>query len=293
MNGSNGTNGTSHEAKADPFADIKAHYKEHGWAYVPNVISKERAATIIERLWEVAKIQEKRGHSQFNPFMDPNASNVRIWYQPELHNIFEELAFNEDILALVTAGLGHRPILSNFNTNVARPGSESMALHSDQSITYPGPWDNTWVFNAIWCLTDVREENGATMYLPGSHKYTTRQQLPPNAPELLKPFELKAGGVILMSGALWHTSGANVTKDEDRVCLFSYYTSPHLRSQVNWATKLSRNIQDNMSTEHRRLLCLDEMVDLSAEGDFRYFSKQYPEHAKKKEAVKAPQALET
>jgi ectoine hydroxylase-related dioxygenase (phytanoyl-CoA dioxygenase family) len=129
------------------------------------------------------------------------------------------------------------------------------------------------------------------MYLPGSHKFTRRDQVPPNAPELLKPFELEAGGVILMSGGLWHTSGANVTKDEDRVCLFAYHTSPHLRTQVNWATVLSRDIQDHMTTEQRRLLCLDGMVDLSAEGDFRYLSKQYPEHVKKANGAKTADVL--
>ncbi|KAI8624671.1 phytanoyl-CoA dioxygenase family protein [Xylariaceae sp. FL1651] len=272
-------NGTTHEAKADPYADVKAHYKEHGWAVVPSVLSKERAATILDRLWEVARLQETRGYTGFNPFMDPNVSNVRIWYQPEIHSIFTELSFHPVALGLIEAALGHRPILSNFNTNIARPGSESMALHSDQSLTYPGPWDHTWVVNAIWCLTDVRKENGATMYLPGSHKFTTRQELPPNAPELLVPFNAKAGDLILMSGALWHTSGANRTENEDRALLFGYYTSPHLRTQVNWATKLSRNIQDHMTTEQRRLLCLDDMTDLSAEGDFRYLSKQYPDQA--------------
>ncbi|GAW26062.1 putative phytanoyl- dioxygenase family protein [Rosellinia necatrix] len=115
------------------------------------------------------------------------------------------------------------------------------------------------------------------MYLPGSHNFSVRQDLPLNASKLLVPFKANAGDLLLMSGALWHTSGANRTKDEDRAMLFAYYTAPHLRTQVNWATKLSRNIQDLMAPEQRRLLCLDDMVDLSVEGDFRYLSKQYPD----------------
>ncbi|KAI1348887.1 phytanoyl-CoA dioxygenase family protein [Xylaria sp. FL0043] len=280
-------NGTVAEIKVDQYADAKVHFKEHGWAVVPSVLSKEKAANILQKLWEVAAIQETRGYTQFNPFMDPNVSNVRIWYQPEIHNVFAELSFHPVALDLIEAALGHRPIISNFNTNIARPGSESMALHSDQSLTYPGPWNHTWVVNAIWCLTDVRGENGATMYLPGSHRYTTRQEVPPNAPELLVPFNAKAGDLILMSGALWHTSGANRTKDEDRAMLFGYYTSPHLRTQVNWTAKIARNLQDMMTPEQRRLLCLDDMVDLSAEGDFRYLKKQYPDAAKAKGAVEA------
>ncbi|GAW23205.1 hypothetical protein ANO14919_127560 [Xylariales sp. No.14919] len=277
-------NGTTDETKVDRFADVKAHFKEHGWAKIPAVLTKERAAQIVSRLWETAVTQESRGYRQFNPFMDPNTSNVRVWYQPEIHNIFEELTFNPVALEMVEAALGARPILSNFNVNIARPGSESMSLHSDQSLTYPSPWIHTWAANALWCLTDIREENGATRYLPGSHKYTTRQEIPPNAPELLRPFNADAGDLIIMSGALWHTSGLNRTKDEDRTVLFGYFVAPHLRPQVNWTSKISRNIQDNMTPEQRRVLCIDDMVDLSAEGDHRYLSKQYPEYVKAKES---------
>lgn len=67
----------------------------------------------------------------------PEGSNNHVPYSPAA-------------LELIEAALGHRPILSNFNTNIARPGSESMALHSDQSLTYPGPWNHTWVVNAVW-----------------------------------------------------------------------------------------------------------------------------------------------
>ncbi|KAJ3565228.1 hypothetical protein NPX13_g7580 [Xylaria arbuscula] len=267
---------TTSKLHIDKYAHIKAHFQEHGWAIVPSVLSKEKATTILKKLWEVADIQEARGYTRFNPFMDPNANNVRIWYQPEIHNVFTELSFHPVALGLVEAGLGSRPILSNFNTNIARSGTESMALHSDQSLTYPGPWNHTWVVNAAWCLTDVRAENGATMYLPGSHKFTTREQIPPNAPGLLVPFNAKAGDLILFSGALWHTSGVNRTQDEDRAILFGYYTAPHLRTQMNWTAKIARNLQDLKTPEQRRILCLDDMVDLSAEGDFRYLKEQYP-----------------
>ncbi|KAI8950134.1 hypothetical protein F4801DRAFT_363026 [Xylaria longipes] len=99
---------------------------------------------------------------------------------------------------------------------------------------------------------------------------------PPNVPEQLVPYDAKAGDLILMAGSLWHNSGRNHTKDEDRAIARMYYTAPHLRSQVNWIAKILRNLQDLMTPEHRRILCLDDMIDLSAEGDFRYLSKQYP-----------------
>lgn len=150
-----------------------------------------------------------------------------------------------------------------------------VSLHKDTNMSY-----EPRLMQALQrCLTDMREDNGATLYLPGSQKFSNREELPLNAPELLVPYDAKAGDLILLGGTLWHTSGRNRTKDEDRAVALMYYAAPHLRPQVNWTAKVSRNLQDLMTPEERRILCLDDMVDLSAEGDFRYLSKQYPDQA--------------
>lgn len=71
---------------------------------------------------------------------------------------------------MVKSVLGEGFLISNFTANIARPGSQSMALHSDQSLDFPDPWKDIWALNAIWCLTDVTKENGATLHIPGSNK---------------------------------------------------------------------------------------------------------------------------
>ena len=76
-------------------------------------------------------------------------------------------------------------LISNFTANIALPGSKSMELHSDQGIVVPEPWFQPWSINIIWCLNDVDEENGATRYLPGSHKIQRASDLPPDARALL------------------------------------------------------------------------------------------------------------
>jgi ectoine hydroxylase-related dioxygenase (phytanoyl-CoA dioxygenase family) len=49
------------------------------------------------------------------------------------------------------------------------------------------------------------------MYIPGSNKWTCREEVPANAPELLVPLEAEAGDIIVIDGRLWHTSGSNIT----------------------------------------------------------------------------------
>lgn len=122
------------------------------------------------------------------------------------------------------------------------------------------------------------KDNGATLYIPGSNKIVTRDELPANAPELLVPFEAQAGDIIAMDGRLWHTSGANVTKDQDRALLFGYYTSPVIRQQVNWTAKLSKEIQDSLSAEEKTILGLDVIGNQGLVDNLRYLSEQYPNY---------------
>ncbi|KAI5924604.1 putative phytanoyl-CoA dioxygenase [Camillea tinctor] len=263
-------------AESDRYAAEKAHLKEHGWARMRSVLSKDEAAQALEKLWEAKAKVEAGGEETFLPFLDPNPSNIRIFYLLQLDQIFRDLIFHPTALEMVGSVLGEKFIISNFTANIARPGSKSMCLHSDQSLVMPDPWTNIWAMNAVWCLTDVTKENGATLYIPGSNKIEARTEVPSNAPELLVPFEAEAGDVLIMDGRLWHTSGENVTKDQDRALLFGYYTAPHIRQQTNWAAALSKEIQEGFSPAQRTMLGLDPTANVDVVGDLRFLSVQFP-----------------
>jgi ectoine hydroxylase-related dioxygenase (phytanoyl-CoA dioxygenase family) len=124
--------------------------------------------------------------------------------------------------------------------------------------------------NCMWCLSDIYKENGATMYIPGSNKWTTRSEVPANAPEMLVPFEAKKGSIICMDARVWHTSGENVTKDVDRPLLFGYYTQPFLRQQVNWTAKLPQSIKDEVSDDLYQWLGLGPAANVGRTGDLRF-----------------------
>ena len=175
---------------------------------------------------------------------------------------------------MVRSLMGETFLISNFTANIARPGSKSMALHSDQSLVMPQPWVHPWAMNIIWCLTDVTFENGATLFIPGSHRWSTRADVPPDAHKRLQPFEAKAGSIIAMEGRIWHTSGANITADQDRGLLFGYYTKPFLRPQVNWNAGLSPLTQSGLSPQMRAWLGLDLDANTGETADLRYLEDQ-------------------
>jgi ectoine hydroxylase-related dioxygenase (phytanoyl-CoA dioxygenase family) len=74
---------------------------------------------------------------------------------------------------------------------------------------------------------------------------------------MLQPFEAKAGSIVCMEGRIWHTSGKNVTKDQDRALMFGAYNAPFLRGQVNWAAGLSEKTKETLTPQMRDWLGVD------------------------------------
>lgn len=257
----------------------KEHLAREGWVRVPGVLSKEQAASTLDRLWQAKAKAESSGTSTYLPHLDPNESNVRVFHLLELDAIFRDMIAHPTAVEMIKSVLGDNFLISNFTANIARPGSKSMALHSDQSIVVPDPWTKIWAINAIWCLTDVTYENGATLYIPGSNKWQYESDIPADANKHLIPFEAKAGDIIFMDGRVWHTSGANITKDEDRALLFGYYTAPFLRQQVNWTAKLPKELQDTLSEEMKTWLGLNVIANTGSTGKitYNYLEKQFGE----------------
>ncbi len=73
----------------------------------------------------------------------------------------------------------------------------------------------------------------------------------------LVPFTAPAGSIVAMEGRMWHTSGRNVTADEQRGLLFGFYCQPFVRPQWNHSVGLSPAVQATMSPVMRTRLGLD------------------------------------
>jgi len=250
----------------DALAAAKSRLREDGWCVLPGVLAPERTRDALDRLWAAAAESERRGVATHMPVLDPNASNVRVFNLLDMDPVFRALVQHPTALDLVCSLLGPEFLISNFTANIARPGARSMPLHSDQAIVVPEPWLHPWAINIIWCLTDVRFENGATLFLPGSHRFARRSDVPPDALSHMRPFEAEAGSIIAMEGRVWHTSGANITDDEDRALLFGYYTAPFLRPQVNWNVTLSPAVQAGLEPDMRRWLGLEAQANVGLAG---------------------------
>ncbi len=255
-------------ALSDKVDGALASLADEGTAVISGVLTTDEAAATFEALLAASDESERRGVPKHIAALDPNAANVRVFNLIDLDPLFARLIEHPIADALVAGLLGSDYIVSNFTANIARPGSESMVVHSDLAAVMPEPWTSALSCNIIWCLTDIRGDNGATMYIPGSHRYRSAADVPANPVANMVPFEAPAGSVVVMDGRVWHTSGRNITAAEDRALLFGYYTKPYLRPQWNFTASLRPEAQAAMSPVMRYRLGLDTNLNMPNEAIF-------------------------
>lgn len=231
-------------------------FEADGWAVLPGVIGPDEVAHARAELVAAAAASEARGYPTRIDALDPGGRNVRIYDLIEHSPVFVHLVTHPAVIPYVERFLDGDLAVSNFTANIALPGSGSMNAHNDQSTVMPEPWPARYSMNAIWCLDDVDEGNGATRYLPGSHRVTCFAEVPEDPKQGMVAFEASAGSVILMDGRLWHTSGANTSDDRERAMMFAFYTRSFLRHQANWWRVLSPETRRSLDPQLKEWLGL-------------------------------------
>ncbi|KAL2005873.1 hypothetical protein VTN00DRAFT_10366 [Thermoascus crustaceus] len=105
---------------AQQLAEAQAKFKQDGFAIISDVIDAEKVQQVLNRLWKAKEESEKRGDPTYLGRIDPNESNIRVFY---LDPIFRELIQHPVAVQMVQAALGQQEFLiSNFTANIARPG---------------------------------------------------------------------------------------------------------------------------------------------------------------------------
>lgn len=110
------------------------------------------------------------------------------------------------------------------------PGAREQILHREEdSFTYfplPRP---CLIVASMWAVTDFRADNGATLLVPGSHKWTAERT--PEPDEIVQA-EMPAGSVLFWHGGLLHGAGANVSEDW-RYGVILTYSAGWVRQEEN------------------------------------------------------------
>jgi ectoine hydroxylase-related dioxygenase (phytanoyl-CoA dioxygenase family) len=76
------------------------------------------------------------------------------------------------------------------------------------------------------------------------------------------PVVAPAGSAMVFDGRLWHQTGANVTKNERRPGILSYYCRPFMRQQENWFLSLKPEVLASAPPQLRQLLGYENYLSL-------------------------------
>lgn len=119
-----------------------------------------------------------------------------------------KLIMNDLVLGVVGKTLPYMFQIGLTEMVSLAPGSPAQFLHQDQSVLGPYPFDPGYelMLTTIWAISEFTEEMGATRFVPDSHRLGPWQDL--TQPQTLGAV-MPRGSVMILSGRLYHGSGAN------------------------------------------------------------------------------------
>ena len=124
-------------------------------------------------------------------------------------------------------------------------------LHRDD-LVYPlaHPSERQSVVTVIWALNDFSAANGATLVVPGSHRWDDERK--PTLAEAV-PAEMPRGSAVYILGSTYHAGGANRAGDA-RIGLLYGYCLGWLRQEQNQYLAVPPEIARTLPEALQRLI---------------------------------------
>ena len=112
------------------------------------------------------------------------------------------------------------------------PGERAQALHRDEQAWPELPFGGPEItVSSMLALCDFTRENGATRFVPGSHRWEDPAREP--APDEMAYAEMPAGSLFLYSGKTIHSGGENRSASSWRRGLHVSFVLGWLRPEEN------------------------------------------------------------
>lgn len=220
---------TSEEERA-AVSEQARHLAEQGYVILPNLISGDLLEQVRGALDEINN-QTRWGIHEFEGYRTHRAYCV-----VGKSTAFDELVMNRKVLAIIESYFGETPQLSASMGMTIYEGQAAQPLHRD-SGHYPIAWPHPPLeVNSIWAFDDFTADNGATRYIPASHRIP-HENCPEGEPLIA---EMTAGSVLVYDGAMWHGGGASTAQGARRRCINNLFTRQWLRQQDNMYLALDK-----------------------------------------------------
>jgi ectoine hydroxylase-related dioxygenase (phytanoyl-CoA dioxygenase family) len=148
----------------------------------------------------------------------------------EYHPVLFDLVEHPRVFPLIREALGTGIGLIDHAYYITPPGGliDGTAWHTDVRARVPGVHHagSTMMVRAMYALTDIDADGGATLVLPGTHRQPDDTPIPSIAtPEEMPgavPLVCEAGTAYFFNGNVLHAPGNNRSAVTRRVLLYNY-----------------------------------------------------------------------
>jgi ectoine hydroxylase-related dioxygenase (phytanoyl-CoA dioxygenase family) len=203
--------------------DVVGRLDDTGYALVPGAVGEdviEAARAALEPIVE----STPTGRDDFE-----GRSTRRVYGLFAKTRALDPLALDPTILAVLDRVLGDYQLSAPAAISIG-PGQAAQPLHPDDAI-YPVPRPHAeLVVNVMWPLQEFTAENGATLIVPGSHRWGDDERPGPDAATVA--VTMAPGSALVYLGSVWHGGGANTT-DRPRLGVVLHYAASWLRPVEN------------------------------------------------------------
>jgi ectoine hydroxylase-related dioxygenase (phytanoyl-CoA dioxygenase family) len=222
--------------------------KRDGYTIVERVLDDAAVAALRDDVWRLeAELAIQPASNVFE-----GVRTTRIYNLLAHGAIYQQVAVHDRVLPIVEGVLDRGCLVSSLSSIAIGPGEAAQPLHADdQLIPLPKPHPSI-ICNTMWALTDFTIGNGATRFVPGTHR-AERSPLPFGEPVETRAAEMSAGSVLVFDGSIWHGGGANQTA-ERRLGLAMNYCAGWLRQQENQQLGIPREVARTFGPRLRKLV---------------------------------------
>jgi len=226
---------------------------EAGCVVITGILDETGRKTVREELapyMETVRVVEKDDPTQFYPGRTRRTSALVARSERVGKLILDQASLNLCDHFLVPNGEFGYQLHVSAALEVG-PGAREQVLHRehDSFTFFPQPRPNL-IVASMWAITDFRADNGATLVVPGSHKWPEQRQA--TADEVVSG-EMPAGSVLYWLGGLLHGAGANTSNDW-RYGVILTYSLGWLRQEENQYLDVPVEMARNLSPELRDMI---------------------------------------
>tara|TARA_B100000809_G_scaffold67864_1_gene64983 strand:+ start:170 stop:973 length:804 start_codon:yes stop_codon:yes gene_type:complete len=231
---------------------VKGALDESGCAVIRNVQAPELTQEVKAELGDSlgkSRVQEDDSAEDFYP-----AKTQRLPALLARSKGAQRMATHPTIQSLCEHHLGNN--CERFQLHVSAavnigPGAREQVLHREEDafpfFEIPRP---NLVIATMWAMSDFTHSNGATLLVPGSHRWQTGRQA---TPDEVAQADMPEGSVMIWLGGTLHAAGGN-SSNEWRYGIILSYSLGWLRQEENQYLSLPPALAKNVSDEVRELV---------------------------------------